>query len=79
MDFRVDRVLAAAADRDLELVAGRRQVQRAADGDERPRHVEREVALEPGRLDLRLLAQPLCLEERTEGEPQEEDDDGTGG
>ena len=36
--LRVDVVLVLAADRDLQLVPRRRQVQRAADRDERPRH-----------------------------------------
>jgi hypothetical protein len=47
-------------------------MQGAAEPDERPRHVEREVALEAGGLDLRLLAQPLGLEDGREHEAHEE-------
>ena len=46
---------------------------------ERTRHLERQVALETGRLDLRLLAQSLRLQERGEQQPDEQDDDAATG
>ena len=52
------------------VVPRRRQVQRAADRDERPRQRERHAPLDALRLDLRLLAQPLGVEQR--GEPERE-------
>src|SRR5581483_6855198 len=58
---RVDPILVAPADRHLELVPRRRQVQRTAEGDERPRHVDRDLALKACWLDLRLLPQTLRL------------------
>ena len=54
-------------------MARRRQVQRTADADERPRHVERDVPPDPGLLDLRLLAKPFGVEQRGEAQRQEED------
>jgi hypothetical protein len=69
----VDPVLVLPADRGLELVPRSRQVEGTAEPDERARHVEREVALEAGGLDLRLLAQPLGLEKGREQEADEEE------
>src|SRR5581483_11228963 len=60
---RVDPILVAPADRHLELVPRRRQVQRTAEGDERPRHVDRDLALKACWLDLRLLPQTLRLQD----------------
>jgi hypothetical protein len=75
----VDLVLAGPPDRDLELVAGGREVQATADPDERPCELERQVALEPGRLDLRLLAQPLGLQEGGQDQPEDEHQDAATG
>ena len=73
--LRVDPVLVLAADRDLQLVPRRRQMERARERDERLRDAQRDVALETRRLDLRLLAQPFGLEQRREEEREREDDD----
>ncbi len=51
----------------------------AADADERLRDVERDVALEPRRLDLRLLAQPLGLQHAARSSPKDEDRDPAAG
>ena len=75
MNARVDVVLVLSPDRDLHLVARRRQVERAAEGDERPGRGERDAALEALRLDLGLLAQPLGVEQRGEAEREEEEED----
>ena len=75
MHLRVDPVLVLTADRDLQLVPRRRQVKRARERDERLRDAQRDVALESRRLDLRLLAQPLRLEQRREKQREREDDD----
>ena len=71
MHLRVDAVLVPAADRDLQLVARRRQVERRAEVHERARHRKRERAPHTAGLGLRLLAQPLRLEQRGEGEPED--------
>jgi hypothetical protein len=75
MHLRVDAVLVAAPDRHLQLVPRRRQVQRPRERDERPRHVQCHVALEAGRLDLRLLAEALRLQQRRDHERDREHDD----
>jgi hypothetical protein len=79
MDLGVDLVLVLTADRDLQLVARRRQMKRAADVEKRACEVERQVALKACGLDLGLLAQPLGLQQGGEHEPQEEDDDAAAG
>ena len=75
----VDLVLVLAADRDLQVVPRRRQVQRAADANQRTRHVEREIAPDARLLDLRLLAKPLGVEQRGEAERGQENDDPAAG
>jgi hypothetical protein len=79
MHLCVDAVLVLAPDRDLQLVSRRRQVERAADPHERAGGAKGEVALEAGRLDLRLLPQPLGLEQRREQKTQEKNDDSAAG
>jgi hypothetical protein len=69
---RVDLVFSLASDRLLELVARRRQVQCAAEANERSRDVERQLPLETLRLDLRLLAEPFRFEKCCEDEPEKE-------
>jgi hypothetical protein len=70
---RIDVVLVLATDRKLQRVPGCCQVQRAADRHERLREPQRRAALDPLRLDLRLLAQAFGVEERREPECEQED------
>jgi hypothetical protein len=67
MHLSVDAIVALPPDRDLQLVARRRQVQRAARAYERSSQRECEVPLEPRRLNLRLPAKSAsrpCLRPR---------------
>ena len=67
------------ADRDLQLVARRRQVERPADVHERLRHADRDPPLHALWLDLRLLAQALGVEHARDREPDRERHDPTPG
>ena len=74
MHLRVDPVLVPTADRNLKLVSRCSEVKCARERDKRLRDAHRDVALEARRLDLRLLAQPLRLEQRREEQAEREDD-----
>jgi hypothetical protein len=75
VDRAVDHVLVLAPDRNLKLVARSRQMERPADRDELLRHSQGKPPLESLRLNLRLLAEPLGIQQRREPEPECENDD----
>ncbi len=75
---RVDPVLAFAPDRELELAARAVEVQELAHARQRTGRRERDPAA--GSLPaLRVLAQPLRVQQRREAEREEEEDDAAGG